>query len=414
MSTKSNSRIGKWSVLGVFTAVAGVSQMLWLNFAPLLSQIQSRYGVTELEASSLILVFPALYVVFSLHAGALIDRRGYPFVVGAGSVLMALCSCVRIYDSSFAALLIGQIGIAVAQPYIVNGISKLVADWFEEDSHGLATGIGTIGMFSGMAIALALTPALSAAYGLRMTMVIFAAISVAASFAFVLIARENTSPSLHSREASFKSGESTLRMLQKLIRNPNLVLLFVLSTLALGFFNGLTTWLEPILAEQQINPEDAGLVGGMLIIGGIFGSAIIPAISDAVGRRRPFLLLSAAASVALVVPLCTSTNFNWLLIYGGLMGFFFLPGYALLFAMTEEHAGARYAGSAAGVLMLAGNAGGVIVVILMESVKGQGASWINAVYLMMALMIATGLLALRLGESLATGKSADGTATAES
>lgn len=399
-------RFGKWSVLAVFTAVAGVSQMLWLNFAPLLSQIQERYGVSELQASSLILVFPLLYVFFSLHAGALIDRRGYPFVVGTGSVIMAVFSAIRVYDASFAALLIGQIGIAVAQPYIVNGISKLVADWFEEDSHGLATGIGTIGMFLGMAIALALTPALNAELGLSMTMLVFAAISVAAAFAFVVIARENDSSAIHSREASEKSRESTLEMLGALLKNPNLILLFVLATLALGFFNGLTTWLEPILAEQKIGAEDAGLVGGMLIIGGIFGSAIIPAISDAFGQRKPFLLLSAAASVALVVPLCTSGNFTWLLIYGGLMGFFFLPGYALLFAMTEEHAGARHAGSAAGVLMLAGNAGGVLVVILMETVKGQSASWANAVYLMMLLMLVTGLLALRLSESLAGKKSA--------
>lgn len=398
MKANTNSRIGKWSVLGVFTAVAGVSQMLWLNFAPLLSMIQERYGVTELEASSLILVFPGLYVIFSLHAGALIDRRGYPFVVGVGSVIMAVFSCVRIFDGSFAALLIGQIGIAVAQPYVVNGISKLVADWFEEDSHGLATGIGTIGMFLGMALALALTPALNAEFGLRTTMIIFAGVSVATAFAFIIVARENTSQSAHSREASLKSGESTFAMMQILFKNSNLILLFVLAALALGFFNGLTTWLEPILADQRINAEDAGLVGGMLIVGGILGSAIIPAISDHYGQRKPFLLLSAAASVALLYPLCTSTNFNWLLVYGALMGFFFLPGYALLFAMTEEHAGARYAGSATGVLMLTGNAGGVIVSLLMETVKG--ATWINAIYLMIVIMIVTGLLALRLGESL--------------
>ena len=51
----------KHAVLLVFTLVAGVSQMLWLNFAPLLSYLQSHYGVSELEASSLILVFPAFF-----------------------------------------------------------------------------------------------------------------------------------------------------------------------------------------------------------------------------------------------------------------------------------------------------------------------------------------------------------------
>ena len=388
------SLFGRWSVLGAFTAVAGVSQMLWLNFAPLLSLIQERYGVSELEASSLILVFPGLYVLFSLHSGLLIDRRGYRFTVGSGGVMMAAFSFVRIYDASFVALLIGQIGIAVAQPYVVNGISKLVADWFEEESHGLATGIGTIGMFLGMALALALTPALNAQYGLRTTMIVFAGISSAAAAAFLLIARENPARATRSEIAD----ERTADLLGTLMRSRDLVLLFVLAFLALGFFNGLTTWLEPILADQNVSAEDAGLVGGMLILGGILGSAILPALSDYTRRRKPFLLLSATASIVLVYPLCTTANFNWLLVYGALMGFFFLPGYALLFAMTEEHAGAVHAGSAAGFLMLTGNAGGVIVSVVMGAIKG--ATWINAVYLMAVLMVVTTVLALRLGESL--------------
>lgn len=384
----------RWVALTVFTLSAGISQMLWLNFAPLLSLIQERYAVDELTASLLILVFPAVYVLLSLHSGALIDRRGYRYTVGLGSVIMAVFSCVRIYDASFAALLIGQTGIAVAQPYIVNGISKLVADWFEEEHHGLATGIGTIGMFLGMAMALALTPVLVTEIELQRTMIVFALLSILSAAAFLLLARENSARD----EQTVASGAAVLA---PLFQNGNLILLFVLSLLALGFFNGLTTWLEPILAvHAHLDAEQAGLAGGMLIVGGIVGSAVLPALSDVFRRRKPFLLLSATASIFLTLPLCTTTNFSWLLVYAALMGFFFLPGYALLFAMTEEHAGAAHAGSAAGMLMLAGNGGGVLVVLLMEAVRGGDGTWTNAIYFMMALMSAAVLLALRLGESL--------------
>ena len=122
----------RWAVLAAYVVVAGVRQMLWLNFAPLLSLLQARYGVGELTAMLLVMMFPLLYVVFSIHAGALTDRRGYRFTVGLGAWGMAAFACVRIYDATFAALLVGQIGIAVAQPYVVNGISKLVTDWFGE------------------------------------------------------------------------------------------------------------------------------------------------------------------------------------------------------------------------------------------------------------------------------------------
>ena len=71
------------------------------------------------------------------------------------------------------------------------------------------------------------------------------------------------------------------------------------------------------------------------------------------------------------------------------MGFFFLPGYALLLSMCEEMAGIEKAGMATGMLMLAGNAGAVVVIILMPVVNGENTVWTNALYLMIGLMLAT-------------------------
>src|SRR5262245_1134069 len=108
----------RWAVLAAYTLVVGISQMLWLNFAPLVSLVQSRYAVSELTASLLILVFPLLYVVFSLPAGALTDARGYRFAVGLGALGMTAGAALRIFDQRFAFLLAGQIVVAVAQPYV--------------------------------------------------------------------------------------------------------------------------------------------------------------------------------------------------------------------------------------------------------------------------------------------------------
>ncbi|MFO1525212.1 MAG: hypothetical protein U1F16_04470 [Turneriella sp.] len=47
-----------------------------------------------------------------------------------------------------------QTGIAIGQPFIMNAISKLVADWFEPEHNALATGLGALGMFIGMALGL--------------------------------------------------------------------------------------------------------------------------------------------------------------------------------------------------------------------------------------------------------------------
>lgn len=374
----------RWVVLATFTGVAAISQMLWLNFAPIITQVQERYQVSELLASSLLLAFPLLYVLLSVHAGTMIDRKGFKYTVALGSIISAAFACLRIFDNSFYFLLIGQIGIAVGQPYIINGISKLVANWFDKGEGALATGLGTVGMFIGMALGLGLTPPLVAddVLGFRGTMVFFAVLSVALAAAFVFFAKENDQ--IPSQE---DAGESSMAELKVLLKDRNLVVLFIISFLALGFFNGLTTWLEPMLKPNGINSEQAGIIGALLIVGGIFGSIVIPTLSDKFRKRKPFLMVCCIAAMAVVYPLCTGHGQTFLYTLGAITGFLFLPGYALLLSMTEEQAGPKRAGAATGLLMLTGNAGAVVVIIAMQAIKGDSPSWFNAIMLMIALLL---------------------------
>jgi predicted MFS family arabinose efflux permease len=385
-------RTRRWAVLAAYAVVLGISQMLWLNFAPLLSDIQTRYGVSELGASLLVLVFPLLYVVFSIPAGLLIDRRGYRYGVGAGVLGMALFALVRIDDASFTALLIGQIGIAVAQPYVVNGVSKLVADWFDAEQAALATGLATMGMFVGMAAGMAATPPLVSAYGLRGAMVVFAGVTIVSSLAFFALVKPSGRSAPAEAQVETRFGA--------LLRDRQLLLLFTLAFLGLGVFNGLTTWLEPIVAPRGIDAEQAGLAGGAILGGGIVGAAAIPALADMLRKRRAPLLVCVAGAFATVYPLCHASRFSLLAGFGALHGFFFLPALALLLDVCEKHAGARAAGAATGLLMLAGNAGGVVVVVVMPLLKGEGIDWHAPVVLMTALLGLTLVLTTRVRDPL--------------
>ena len=377
----------RWIVLATFTAVAGVSQMLWLNFAPLITLLETKYSVSELTVSYLMLAFPLLYVLLSVHAGVMTDRKGYKYTIALGSIIAAVFSCMRVFNGSFYVLLAGQVGIALGQPYVINGISKLVVNWFDKDEAAMATGLGTVGMFIGMALGLGLTPPLVDAIGFQGTMAVFAGIAVASAVAFVAFAKENDQIPPQRDE-----NESSITEIKVLLKDRNLVVLFVVSFLALGFFNGLTTWLEPIVKPNGINADQAGIIGALLILGGIVGSIIIPALSDKLKRRKPFLMFCCVAAMLLVYPLCTMKGLHLLYALGGLLGFFFLPGYALLLSMTEEQSGPERAGAATGLLMLTGNAGAVVVIIAMQLVKGDSTDWFNGVVMMLALLFASLIL----------------------
>ncbi|MBI3555308.1 MAG: MFS transporter, partial [Deltaproteobacteria bacterium] len=253
------SKFKKWQILAMFSLAAGLSQFLWLNFAPLISFIEKQYAVSEDTAGLLLLVFPLIYVLLSVPSGMLIDRRGYRFGIGLGLTLMTSFACLRIYTASFWVLLTAQIGIAIGQPFVVNGISKLVLDWFEPNEEAIATGIGTMGLLGGMAAGLAVSSPLVEAYGLRTTMMIFAGASALIALGFFVLVHPNATRAGKTGDSAATAG--LREHLRSFLADRDLILIFILAFLGLGFFNGLTTWLEPILAPHGIDSVKAGMVG---------------------------------------------------------------------------------------------------------------------------------------------------------
>jgi cyanate permease len=228
---------------------------------------------------------------------------------------------------------------------------------------------------------MASTPALVDAAGLRLTMVIFAAAAAAVALVFLGVVHPNPAQPVLPRTPDAALGP--------LLRNGKLRILFLLALIGLGVFNGLTTWLEPILAPHGIQAEQAGLIGGALILAGIVGAVVIPALSDRLRRRKPFLVLCAVVALVSIHPLCTSTHYAVLLTAAALHGFFFMPAFALLLEMCAQVAGAAAAGAATSLLMMAGNAGGVLVILAIPAVKGGMGDFRRAVYLMVALLAMT-------------------------
>lgn len=371
----------RWAVLAFYAILLGVSQMLWLNFAPLISQVQKTYGVSELVASSLVLIFPFLYILLSLPAGTMIDRRGYKSAIALGGWLSLIFACVRMFDQNFWMLWLGQLGIAAGQPFILNGISKLVADWFGREETATATGLASLGMFLGMALGMAATPALVAAAGLQTAMAVFAGVTAVSAISFSVFVKENHSQTLPKEAFGFKE-------IWRMLSSRNLALLCILALFGIGFFNGLVTWLEEILKPRGLSAADAGLVGGVLTLAGVAGSAVLPALSDFFHRRKPFLFFSLAGSMLLVHPLCVSGGVWRAVALGGAVGFSMLPAYALLLAMCEETVGPEHAGLATGILLLAGNFGSVVIPVAMQMSKEFNRSWNGAVFLLMGLMAA--------------------------
>jgi len=184
----------RWIVLAVFMFVALISQLLWLTFAPISSEFSDEFDVNAFDVSLLSMVWPLVFVITAIPVGIFIDKKGFKKSVLVGATFMAVFSVIRIFSTfpeyNFSLLFLSQTGCSFSQPFIFGSITKLTVSWFPEEEHGIANGMGTIGLFLGMMLALIITPFLFLSFGIRGMLTIYAFITIVGTFLFIIFAKE--------------------------------------------------------------------------------------------------------------------------------------------------------------------------------------------------------------------------------
>ncbi|MEM3700973.1 MAG: MFS transporter [Candidatus Bathyarchaeia archaeon] len=364
----------RWVVLLTYMLVAVVSQILWLNFAPITRPIMtSIFGVTESDVGLLSMVWPLLFIPVSIPAGILIDKKGFKFGVSVGALIMAIFAVLRIFSrENFTVLLFFQSFAALGQPFVFNAISKLVTLWFPFEERALATGIGIMGQYIGMIVAMMLTPFLVPTSDITLLtnmLVIYAVISVIGAMLFIVLAREK--PKLSRDEASREEVKASISLkdIKGFFGQKDFMILEALFFIGVGLFTALLTWLETILNTHGLTATDAGLIGGIIIIGGIFGSMAIPGLSDKTAKRKTFIIMDLAVAAAMLFFLAETNNFLILAVVGFILGFFLMSALPIGLEMSAEIVGSALAGSASSFLWLFSQAGSVIFILFMDAVK---------------------------------------------
>ena len=377
----------RWIVLGMFIIIALMSQLLWLTFAPLTSEISQLYQVTAFDISLLSLVWPLVFVITAIPVGIYIDKKGFKKSVSIGAIFLAAFSITRIFsvtfDHNFLLLLISQTGAAVSQPFIFGSITKLASSWFPEKEQGLATGLGTIGLFLGMMLALALTPPLYLSFGLTKLLFIYAYLTCAAAFLFIVLAKEGTLVSTMDTSASF-----TLKDMWTLSKHRSFLILEFGFFVAVGGFTALMTWLEQMLHSLHgIGIDEAGLLGGIMIIGGIIGSIVIPALSDKLKRLKPFIILDLLIGVVTLYLIGVISGFMLLAAIFFVMGFFLMSALPLVLELSTQFSDPGMEGRASSLLWFFSQAGSVFLIIIIEPIYALWGSYLYSIYIIVGLWI---------------------------
>jgi predicted MFS family arabinose efflux permease len=368
----------RWTVVAAYCAVSSANQMLWLTFAPITTVAARHYGVSVSSIGWMAEVFPLVYVVLALPAGVLLDRwfRGW---LAIGAVLTAGGALIRI-GGGFERVLAGQLVIAIAQPFVLNALTKLAGEYLVPAKRPAGIAMGSASIFAGFVLALVIGSVFSHPNQVGLLVTIGAVYATAAALALLVTLRH---PGRREGAIAAATGPDRLRMVWA---DPVMRTLTGLVLAGFGVFVAMSTWLQALLKPAGVSSSDAGALLVEMVLAGVAGSAILPPI---VARRRAearllraVVLVTAAGCIALAVRPGLAEGAFVMFFVGALL----LTALPVVLEIAERRTGDAGA-TAAALLWFAGNAGGLIVALIVQGLVNEPA----AAFAVMAAAIAAAL-----------------------
>ncbi|MBF8256970.1 MAG: transporter, family, protein 7 [Anaerolineales bacterium] len=400
MSTTTFKLYGyRWVVLAGFMLAVAFNQLLWITFAPITGPAAAYYGVSDLSIGLLSMSFMIAYLFLALPASWVIDTYGFRTAVGIGVVLTGVFGLMRgLVAANYTLVLIAQIGIAIGQPFILNAVTKVAARWFPLNERATASGLGSLAVYVGILVGLALTPFLTLQVGIARLLMIYGVGAGIAGVVFLAVAREHpaTPPGPPEQEERVLMLDGLKQIVRKRDFQWSLLIFFI----GLGIFNSVTTWIEDIVRPRGFSITEAGIAGGLMILGGVIGALVLPGLSDRYRRRVPFIVIALAGAIPGLAGVTFASTLALLYLAAFVFGFFLLSSGPIGFQYGAEIGRPTPEGTSNGLLLLMGQISGIAFIIGMDSFKvpATGSMTPSLVALIVLMGVAL-LVATRLHES---------------
>jgi MFS family permease len=375
----------RWVVLTVFMLINLTMQTLWITYAPITGPAATFYGVGDLQIGLLSMTFMIAFIPLSIPVSWVIDTYGFRLAVSIGAVLMGVFGVVRgLAGENYGLVLWSTVGIAIAQPFLLNAWTTIPAKWFAIEERATAVGLITLANLIGTALGLVLTPILTGSMSIPSVQLIYGGVSAVFAVLFLLLAREKPAT------PPCAPGQEVRSLMLDGLKHALTVRPFwfglAISFIGLGIFNGVTTWVEAMIRPRGFTPDDAGTLGALMIVGGVIGAVVIPALSDKQQMRQRYLYVAFIGAMPGMLGLTFATS-AWLLFTSAfVMGFFLVSAMPIAMQYAAEITYPTPEGTSNGLMQLTGQ-GAVIFVYIMEALKTANGSFTPALLLALGLMV---------------------------
>jgi len=364
----------RWVVLGVFMLNIAMSQIMWMTFAPIARDAAAVYSGGNIDLIDLLAILAMLsWLPFCLPAAWCIDNLGLKKGVGIGVVLVGVCGFMRIFAPDYGWMLACMIGCAIAQPFLLNAVTKVASNWFPQSEEALASGLLTMSMFIGFAIVMFATDFILAHYrsigevkqGIDTILYLYGIPALVGMVLHLVLVKDK--PKVPPNPIAAEKKVTMTVGLKALFKNRDFLLLLGIFFIGVGAFNAILTKIDYIFKDRPLDIDSAlatGIVGGLMVIGGMCGAVVLSALSDKYHKRKIFLVMAAGMAVPLSLFLQYFSSIVLLGVCGFVFGFFLISAMpvGLTYAVEKTHPVPEATSN--GILMLGGQISGLPIVFL--------------------------------------------------
>ncbi len=370
----------RWVILAVYMFLSIVIQIQWLAHASVARPAAVFYagqfspdGLFNIDF--LALLYMLVYIIVSIPASYIIDTHGIKIGLGIGAAITVVCGLLKGFMAeNYIGILVAQVGLAIAQPFILNAVTAITVRWFPLRERGMAAGMAALAQYLGIIIAMLVTPLMiginpdkpdyGSGFG-HMLMIYGVITAVAGVLSLILIKETPPEPPGDELVERMSFGKGLKHILG--LRDMRIILIIFL--IGLGIFNAVSSMTDAIAAHMGVKDSE-GLIGGIMLIGGIIGAVIIPWLSDVYKKRKFFLVVCMVGMVPGIVGLSLADHLASTpgAIYGITLAGSFILGF---FVMSAGPIGFQYAAEVSypapestsqGLLLLIGQVTGMIFV----------------------------------------------------
>jgi len=363
-------------------------QILWISYAPITGLAAAFYGETDLQIGLLSMSFMIAFIPLSIPSSWAIDTFGFRKSVGIGAVMMALFGVLRGFaGGNYTLVLITTFGLAASQPLLLNSWTTVSAKWFPENQGATAVGLVTLANLVGTAIGMVVTPILvESGTAINRVQLVYGIIAAVSAVLFLIFAREK--PKSAPSALATQTRALMLEGLKNAFSSKPFWYTLAVAFVGLGIFNGVSTWVENIIRPRGFSPTTAGTLGAVMLVGGLFGAVIIPAISDKQKKRQRFLYIAIIGAIPGLLGITFAPTLTLLMFSAFVMGFFLVSALPVAMQYAAEITVPTPEGTSNGLIQLFGQ-GAVVFVYVMEAMKTKSGSFTPSLLLAVLLLILT-------------------------